>query len=99
MSLVLIAMNTTKGSIGGAVYSSDCPTTELSAGSAAFIVIAIMLRLLVQPDGCLCLPPTLSNYGIWHFSPLHSAVETGTIPFYLIRGAILKQAHFEVATA
>jgi hypothetical protein len=58
--------------------------TSLSAGSAASTLIALLLGLLAQPEGSLCLPEEENVASEWRFSPLLSLLKYMTILLFLV---------------
>ncbi|KAF7866709.1 hypothetical protein EAF04_005551 [Stromatinia cepivora] len=71
-------------------------TNELSNGSAAFIVVSLMLGLLAQPRGSLVLFHENNGLNIWRFSPFLRLFEVFVIIFYILRGIIMKIPHRDV---
>lgn len=65
--------------------STDLPSTSdpcqptLSGGSAAFIIIALILGTLAQPSGSLILSPDIGSIRLWRLSPLLCGFEGLTI--------------------
>ncbi|KAJ6627348.1 hypothetical protein B0H10DRAFT_2429290 [Mycena sp. CBHHK59/15] len=61
--------------------SLDCGSSTLSAGSATFLLIALALGCLTQPNGSLILP---GCDRIWRLHPLFSIAEAAVIAMRLV---------------
>jgi hypothetical protein len=64
----------------GAVGSSN----TLSGGSAAFLIIALILGNLAQPPGALVVAPNFGSWRVWRLAPLFCGLEGLTILLTLI---------------
>ena len=73
------------------------PKNTLSGGSAAFIVITLILGCLAQPPGCLILPSTLGSYRVWRLNPLTCSLEGITILTKLLYGPFTRTSQKEQA--
>lgn len=89
-----ITMNTTDP-CSGTDIASRLPT--LSGGSAAFILVALMLGCLSQPAGSLIVYTQFGAWRLWRLSPLLAGLEGITVILCLIQAPFSKISQRERA--
>jgi hypothetical protein len=67
---------------------STCFT--LSAGSASFILAALALGTLAQPQGSLVVSPRVGKWRIWRLSPILCGLEGLTLLFFLVQAPFVR---------